>query len=319
LVRKSLIVLILLSLLFLAVGCQKVRVKRAETKLTEVAISYPLTVRDDAGRKITLKEKPKRLISLAPSNTEILFALGLEKRIVGVTKFCDYPPAAKKKPKIGGFADPSIEKIISLKPDLVFATGGIQQPIVKKLEEAKLTVFVIDPKTLDSLLSVLERVGKLTGNVTEARRLVKKLKQRILEVKTKVAEVKKRPKVFFELFKEPLMTAGGTSIINDLIKIAGGRNIASSVEQEYPQFSLEVLIKENPDVYLASSGSMAKPGDIKKRAGWQSIKAVKENRVYVIDENLVTRPGPRLVDGLEIFAQAIHPEIFGELNETDNH
>jgi iron complex transport system substrate-binding protein len=101
--------------------------------------------------------------------------------------------------------------------------------------------------------------------------------------------------------------------------MAGGHNIAGSIEQEYPQFSLEVLIKENPDVYIAASGSMAKPGDIKKRAGWQNIKAVKENRVYVIDENLVNRSGPRLVDGLELFARAIHPEIFGELNETDNH
>ncbi|MEW6189241.1 MAG: cobalamin-binding protein [Actinomycetota bacterium] len=307
--RYSRIIALILVLLVTAIGaCKAIPVaKRPVVR----KVDFPITLEDDLSRKVVIEKEPKRIVSLAPSNTEILFALGLGDRIMGVTTYCDYPEEAKVKDKIGGFKSVNIEKVVSLKPDLVLATGGVQEPIVKELERLKITVFALDPKNLGDIISGIREVGRLTGKTEAAERIVKKMQSVMEDVKEKVAELKgKRPKVFYEVWNEPLMTAGPGTFMNDLIRLAGGENIAADAKTQYPQYSLEMLIERDPDVIIASKGSMGDPGKIEEREGWENISAVKNGRVHVIDENLVVRPGPRIVQGLKEVAKAIHPELF---------
>lgn len=270
-----------------------------------------IVVTDDVGNKIELRKPAKKVVSLAPANTEIVFALGKGDNLVGVTSYCDYPPEAKKKEKVGDFANPNVEKILSLNPEVVLATGGIQQEVTKKLLESGIKVFVVDPKNFDQLYVDIEKVGKLLGAEEKAAEIVEEMKRTVEEVKAKVSGLRK-PKVFFEIYSQPLMTAGKGTFINEMIELAGGINLGASAGVGYPQYSLEKLVKDNPEVYIAVKGSMSNPGDIKKRSGFSDLKAVKENKVFVVDDNLVTRPGPRLTKGLLEVAKAIHPEAFSK-------
>ncbi len=301
-----------LFLVFL-VGCSAVNINKAQEKpvqLEKKQVSFPVTVTDDTGHKITIEKEPKRLISLAPSNTEILYALGCQDRLVGVTSYCNYPKAAKRKEKVGTFANPNLEKILSLKPDIVFITNGIQEPVIKRLEEAKITTFVVSPKTVEGMIDDLVRVGKAVGNEDRAGKVSNGLKKRLAKVEKTLSHVKKKKTAFYELYHEPLMTVGAKSPINDILNKAGVINIAGDIQSAYPQYSLEILIQKDPDVYLASTGSMQSPGDILKRSGWAGLSAVKNNRVYVFDENIIDRPGPRMVDAVEKIAAAVYPDLF---------
>ncbi len=272
--------------------------------------TFSVTVKDDAGKALTLDEVPERLLSLAPSNTEILFALGLGDRIVGVTDFCDFPEEAKEKEKVGGFADPNIEKILSLEPDLIFAVSGLQDTAVERLRDEGLNVFVVNPKTVDELTDVIRRVGKVADVADSAGELAGELEARISAVKEKVAEATGTPSVFYEVYSEPLMTAGKNTIINDVIGVAGGASLGSESDEDYPQFSLETLIEQDPDVYFASTGSMSEPKDIAAREGWEGLTVSANGRIHVIDENIINRSGPRLIDALEQFAELIHPNLY---------
>ncbi len=272
--------------------------------------TFSVTVEDDAGQTLTLDEAPERLLSLAPSNTEILFALGLGERIVGVTDFCDFPEEAKEKEKVGGFADPNIEKILSLEPDLIFAVSGLQDTAVERLRDEGFNVFVINPKTVDELPDVIRRVGRVADVANDADELAGELEDRILAVKEKVAEATGTPSVFYEVYSEPLMTAGKNTIINDVIGVAGGASLGNESDENYPQFSLETLIEQDPDVYFASTGSMSEPKDIAAREGWDGLTVSTNGRIHVIDENIINRSGPRLIDALEQFAELIHPDLY---------
>ncbi|MGC8972400.1 MAG: ABC transporter substrate-binding protein [bacterium] len=273
--------------------------------------SFPITVKDDVGRKITVFKEPQRIISTAPSVTEILFALGLGDRVVGVTTLCNYPEEAKTKEKIGTFQSPNIEKILSLKPDIIIATGGVQRQVVEKLEQLGFTIFVSYPRTLEEVIKSIYTIGHITGAEENAKKLAFDLKLRIAKVTSKVSKVKVRPKVFFELWHEPLMSAGPGSFIDDLIKKAGGINIAGSAKSAYPIFSLEQLVKEDPDVIIGAESSMgANPLDISKRPGWDTLKAVKNQKIFIINDDIIFRAGPRLVLALEIIAKYLHPEVF---------
>ncbi|HDZ86655.1 hypothetical protein LCGC14_1087180, partial [marine sediment metagenome] len=253
--------------------------------------------------------KPAKIVSLAPAGTEILFALGLGKKVVGVTTFCNFPKEATRKDKIGSFSKPSIEKVVAKKPDLVIATGGMQLDAVKQLSKLNIKVFVIDPKNLEEIIASIKKVGKITGAESKANQVTQDMEQIIDEVKSKASKLaeKQKPKVFFELYHEPLMSAGPNTFISDMIKLAGGKSIADSAREDYPQYSLEVLIKENPEIIIASKGSMADPGEIDKRKGWESVSAVKKGRVYVIDDDLINRPSPRITQGLQEIDKAINP------------
>lgn len=283
-----------------------------DTRQQESA-AYPLTVKDQMNREVTVEKEPERIVSLAPSNTEILFALGLGDKVVGVTNYCDYPEEAKSKEKIGGFADPNMEKIVSLKPDLVLATDMHQKP-VEQLEKLNIPVVVLTPKDIPEMLNSIEIIGKISGKEAESLKLVETLKDRIKAVEDKVAGIPqdKRPKVYYEVWPEPFTTAGPGTFVNDIIEKAGGRNIAGDAEKAYPEYSQEMIIAKNPDIIIFSHHGSSKTAveDILKRPGWENINAVKDKKVFYVDENIAQRATPRLIDGLEQFAEIIRPELF---------
>jgi len=243
-----------------------------------------------------------RLVSLAPSTTEILFALGLDEEIVGVSSFCDYPAKARAKEKVGSFSRPNIEKIISLKPDVVFCTGLEQAPVVHDLKQLNINVVVSDPANLEELFASIKKIGASCGHEKEADELVSEMKAKIQSVAEKSALIPddKRPAVFVEYWNNPLMTAGPGSFIDELIGLAGGRNIAYDTRQPYSHFSPELVVKRDPDcIILAYMVNDEPVREVKKRLGWGNIKAVKNNRVYAdINPDLILRPGPRLTEGL---------------------
>lgn len=276
-----------------------------------LSTSYPLTITDDEGRQVTIPAEPKRVLSYAPSNTEILYALGQEDRIVGVDKFSDYPPRVKEKPSVGGLTDPNYEKIAELKPDLVL-TITVGDQVRGELERLGLPVVVIQPRSLEETLKSIQLVGLVVNAQAEAGELVRTLRVRIEAVSNRVKDVpeESRPRVFYEVWNDPLMTAGPGSFIDDLIRVAGGRNVAHDADQAWPQFSLEMLVERDPQVILTTFQSTLADVAEGSRTGWADLEAVREGRVYLVDENLVSRPGPRIVDALEEFAELLHPNLF---------
>jgi len=271
--------------------------------------SGPITVTDDSGHQVTLTAPAQRVVSLAPANTEIAFAIGAGGKLVAGTVYDDYPAAAKKLPKIGDFANPSVEKIVAFRPDLVLAAGGIQASLRSKLENLGVKVFVVDPTSLSGVFTDLTDLGRLMGVSATAGPVVASLEQRTATIEKKVAGLPK-PSVFVEIYSKPLMTAGTGTYVDDMVKLAGGTNIGDAAGSGFPTFSEEVLFKDDPAVYIATTGSMVTPGQIGKRKGYSALQAVQDHRVYVLDQNILDRPGPRLVDGLEQLARAIHPEVF---------
>jgi iron complex transport system substrate-binding protein len=256
-------------------------------------------------------ERKPRYISLAPSTTEILFALGLNDEIVGVSSYCNYPPEAKKKEKVGNFSQPNIEKIVFLKPDYIFCTGLEQAPIISSLRRLGLKVYVADPSSISQILSSIKDIGKITGKTKEAESLTEKMRKDIEEIslKVKVIPPEKRQKVFLEIWHDPLSTAGIGSFVDELITLAGGINIASDTKRAYSIFSPEEVIKRNPDciiiAYMAS-GNAAK--SMAARFGWSDVAAIKNNRVYAdIDSDLLLRPGPRVVEALKEIHRRLYP------------
>ena len=285
--------------------------------LSEVSLGneFPLTVTDDLGRNVTINREPQSIISLAPSNTEILFALGLGDRVIAVSEYCNYPLEAQNKAKVGGFSTVNIEKVVSLKPDLVLAAGGVQEAVVGELERLGLTVIALNAKSIEEVFENIRLVGKVVAQLETARELTTNLEQRIRAVtdKTKDLPDSQRPTIFYEVQYDPLMTAGPGTFIDDLIHLAGGVNIASDAVAKYPVYNLEILVERNPEVIIISVGHgsiEASVEGVKSRGRWQIIDAVKNDRVYGINADLVSRPGPRIVDALEEMARFIHPELF---------
>jgi iron complex transport system substrate-binding protein len=269
--------------------------------------SGPITVTDDSGAEVTLEQAATRIVSMAPANTEIAYAIGAGDKMVAGTSYDDYPEEATSLPKIGDFANPSVEKIASYQPDLVLAAGGIQEKLRSRLEELGVKVYVVDPTTYDGAIATIENVGKLVGADEGAAKVTDEMTAAQMEVQASVGDLEKAT-TFLEIYNKPLMTAGSGTFIDDMIMISGGENIGAEAGSGFPNFSTEVLVQKDPTVYIADSGSMSEPGDIEKRAGFSELTAVKNGRVYVIDDNLIARPGPRLAEGLKKLAEMIHPE-----------
>ncbi|MBU4376310.1 MAG: cobalamin-binding protein [Candidatus Omnitrophica bacterium] len=248
-----------------------------------------------------------RIISLAPATTEILFALGLDDEIVGVSSFCDYPEEAKGKEKVGTFSYLNAEKILSLKPDIIFGTGLEQASAVTMLRGLGLRLYVSDPVTIEELLFSIKEIGKLTGRSREAEKLTKKMRDEMIRLSRRAGTGEDRPKVFIEIWDDPLLTAGGKSFINELITLAGGVNIAGDMKKAYGYFSAEQVIKRDPDYIILTYMSEERPLDVvKKRLGWSDISAVRMSRVYNdIDSDILLRPGPRLIEGLKALERRI--------------
>lgn len=283
---------------------------------TEPGVESNLTITDGLGREVTLNGPAQRIVSLAPSNTEILYAVGAADQVVGRDEFSDYPPEAQAVDTVGGsMGQYSSEAIVALEPDLVLAAEINPPELVKQLEDLGLTVYYLkNPVTLEEMYGNLEIVGQLTGHdVTE---LVESLKARVAAVDEKIATVTEKPVVFYEIDASDAskpFTYGPGTFGDLLIERAGGMNFSTEagITDPYPQVSLEQIVATNPDlIVLGDSMWGVTPEAVKARAGWEEIAAVQEDQIFPFDDNLVSRPGPRLVEGLEQLAKLLHPELF---------
>jgi iron complex transport system substrate-binding protein len=246
--------------------------------------------------------KTAKYISLAPSTTEILFALGLKNEIAAISSFCNYPSETKNKSKVGTFSNPDIERIVTLNPDIVFATGLEQIVAIDRLKSLSIEIFVSDPSNIKELFNSIIDIGKLTDKEREAKKLIKKMGESIKNISKKVKSIplKERPKVFIEIWHDPLLTAGNGSFIDELIYMAGGINIAHDVPRPYSQISSEQVVSSNPDFVIMGHKDAKIADSIRMRLGWSNINAVKNNCIYAdIDPDLFLRPGPRIIQGLE--------------------
>ncbi len=276
-----------------------------------VKASFGFAVTDEIGRRIHVTAAPQRIVSLAPGITETLYALGLDNKIAGVTSYCNWPSRALKKPRIGGFTNPSIEKIVSLKPDLIIATiDGNRKDTVMQLERIGLPVYVINPSHTDKILEGIIHIGEITNRKNAAAQLVKKLRARLNNI-TAQTKNKTKPRVFFQIGLEPLITVGGGTIIHEVIDRAGGFNIAGNDTARYPRYSAEGIIKGAPDIILFAPMAHDKEFTAVKKfwREFQQVPAVKNNQIYPVNTDLISRASPRLFDAIETMALIFHPDI----------
>ena len=271
---------------------------------------FPLTVTDGVGNTVTIEGEPERIISLAPSHTETLYALGLGDRVVGVTEFCNYPPEAAENPTVGGFSGVDLEQVVGLDPDLVLASTLHMGDVVPALQEHGIVVFVDAPQSVLDVLETTSAIGEITGRGEAAEALVGAMQKRIDDV-VAIVENAPRPTVFWELGAE-LYTVGPGSFINDLISMAGGENVAADADSPWPQLTVEAIVLKDPQVVVLADHNYGETAEmLMERPGWAEISAVKEGRVIEItDDDIVSRPGPRLVDGLEFLVRELHPDLF---------
>ena len=269
-------------------------------------VSYPLSVIDDTGTVVTIPEEPQRLISAAPSNTEILFALGLGDKVVGITNYANYPEEARKVEKIGEISPLNLEKIASLKPDLILAYPGLQLKEIPQLRELGFNVLGIEPLTIKETLKSIKMIATVCGISEKGKALVEDLSQRADKIKSEVSKIAipDRPKVFVGGTYETIYTPGEGTLFNELITLAGGKNIASSLPG-WVKISPEFVAEAEPAIIIIPVGAM-NPGeeskikeDISQRPGWSNIPAIKTQSIFIVNEDLFYRAGPRLIDGLE--------------------
>ncbi len=299
--RLAIGLFIILSLLIaMSVGCNQ--------------SSPPPTIVDDMGREVVIDEVPQRIVSFGPSITEILFALGLEEKVVGVSDYSDYPEAAKLKPSVGSAYAPSIESLVALEPDLVFTLE--HQELNSQLEALGMTFIIIEPRDIDGILRDIELIGMVTGTEDEAAELVESMEDTIDRVLTLVegaAEVS----VFFIVDATDLTlpwTAGPGSFIDALITMVGGENVAAEAPGDWVQLSIEQVVGSDPDLIIIQTMTGGVPTvsieTLEEHLIWGEMRAVIEGNIFLINGDLVSRPGPRIVQGLEEIARIVHPELF---------
>jgi iron complex transport system substrate-binding protein len=292
---------------FLVALLSAVLVLAACTTPVETPTEY---VVDDLGRLVAINVTPQRIISLAPSNTEILFALGLGDEVVAVTMYCDYPPEALDKEKVGDYYGPDIEKIVALlQPDLVLATDFHRFDLIPALEQQGFAVFAVAPQTLDDVLESIERIGEIAGKEAEASQLVYEMTSKIEAAEEQTRDLEQKPGVFYMTWHDPMWTIGRDTWIDDLINIAGGVNIFSENFEGGAMVQIEWVVLHNPEVVIASEWSYDWAMNATELA---SISASQTGRIHTFDDDLAQRPGPRLLQGLDWFAYLIHPDIFEE-------
>jgi len=281
----------------------------APTVTATAAVQYPLTLTDGKSRSVTLEGAPQHIASLSPAATEILFAIGAGDQVAAVEKFSDYPPEAKTRQQLDAF-EPSVEAIAGAQPDLVFVFYDPGN-LVDGLARAGLTVFFLEtPTSVEGVLEQIRLLGQATGHPQEADELVATMQQAIGDIEEQLADVEQGPRLFHEVDNQ-LYTVAPASFVGSLYTILKAQNIAAGTDQAFPQLSQEAIIEADPEVIIlgdAAGGETAET--VKARPGWGSISAVKNSRIYVIDPDIVSRPGPRLVDALETLAQALYPERF---------
>jgi len=260
---------------------------------------------DALGRVVQVDEQPQRIVSLVPSVTEILFALGLGDRVVGVTEFCTYPSAALSKARAGGYGSPNLEAVVGLRPDLVLTSADATSPaFVSRLESLGIPTYVVYPRSLADTSAMIKNIGRVTGALEQAEKQAQCLDQTVAAVRDAVAGLS-RPRTLVSVMLQPLIVAGPETLANDLLQTVGAENIVPQSPGRYPTWNPEAVLAADPDVFLVSQHSVeVNPGEL--FAGWSALKAVRENRVVSIDPDLILRPGPRLALGLAAMARAVH-------------
>ena len=292
----------------------KRRVLVAGAVATAFAVASPVaafTTRDMLGRDVTLPAPPARIVSLVPSVTEVLYALNAAEALVGVTDYCDFPPEARRKPRVGGMVAPSLEAVVALRPDLVIATTeGTREDTVTQLTRLEVPVYLVAAHRVADVTGLIVRMGGLTGRQAAAESLVARLEARIESVK-KAVLTRGRPRVLYVLWPEPLIVPGRNTIVTELIQLAGGQSLTADDTDAWPRYSLEAAVAKRPEVILLANhgaGTGAIAADKWRRL--TELPAVKTGRLRSVDGDLMHRYGPRVVDGLEQLARAIHPEAF---------
>ena len=311
---------LLMTGLALADGTEEISMKKQRqqgilTGMPFMANLAPRTFVDDLDRKIYLAKPPTRLVSLAPSITEVLYAIGSSEQIVGVTEYCDYPPEARLKPKVG-YIHPNLESIVALRPDLILAPREfLRAEILGKLEQLKLATFILEAKTIEDVLSHIQTIGRMLGHSASADALVAEMRQRITEIKARTAALP-RPRLLYVLNSEPLITVGPDSFIGQLIELAGGTNVAARAKTPYPRLNMEEVLKADPELLIFPVGAAEGIPDSEQRVWkrWATLTAVKQGRFHHISSDLLNRPGPRIVQGLETLARIIHPNAFEDVH-----
>ena len=304
---------ILVVFLFLASACgaavPPVASQQPSPTVAVAAPAFPVTLTDFQNRPITLPTRPERIVSIGPSITEFLFALGAGPRVVGADDFSDEPAAAKQIEKVGGIKV-NFEKVVSLKPDLVLSVK-FSDGTIEKLTGAGLIVLVVDPQTTGDVARTAILLGRAVGSDGDA--MARDIQKRVDAVRTKTSSAAK-PRVYHEIdASDPtkIFTVGPGSYIHDLIEIAGGQNIAARATSAYPQLSAEEILRGDPEIIvLAAADYSAKPEQVAARAGWSVLSAVKNKRIVTIAPNLINRPGPRVGEAAEAYAKLVHPELF---------
>jgi len=281
--KRDRVICVFLTGLMLFIGCTKKQTVTEEQK----------------------QEYPKKIISLSPAATEVLFALGAEKQIAAVSDFSDYPPEADALPKVGGFDGKSlsIEKILSFEPDFVYLTSGMHDFLIPSLQEFGIQYYVSNANSINAVTKEICDIGMLTGHFKEASEISLDIKAQMISAKNKVSN--KNQKVYYEVWNAPYMTAGQDSFITDIIEAAGANNPFALIPEPYPMLSEESLIATAPNVILIPASNGTTVDEVKNRNGWSAIPAVANNKVYIVDDNLFSRPGPRVGQAVQELADLL--------------
>lgn len=275
---------------------------------------FPLEIEDAFGNIVAIEKEPERIISMAPSNTEILYALGLDDKMVGVSAFCDYPQEALAVDKIGDFMGINFEKVIELEPDLIVNYGILDEDAMKIYSDAGIAVISFMPESIDEVIEAIKQIAVATDTIEVGNDLIESMEQHRDEIVAKVQDTDS-VKVFYEIWHDPLMAAGEGSFVDGLINLANGSNVARDAEGEYPNYDIEQLVENDPEYYLTANmetGGFSENTveSISARPGYDNITAIKNGDIYLLDGNIISRPGPRIVEGLELIARTLHPEVF---------
>jgi cobalamin transport system substrate-binding protein len=315
-VRRSWLAPALVALALVVTGCASKQPSTTGRGSPAASVSpaptFPVTLTDDDGVSVTITAPPKRIITFAPSNTEIVFALGLGSQLVGVSgSFDDYPPQAKTITEVGGSGDfgvdPNVEKVVSLQPDLMLTIAGGDQ-WKARLREIGIPVFTINATGFTDLLHDIRTVGEITGTSAAAATLTAQMAAKEQAIEAAVAK-EARVSCFFEAYYPPLTTIGPHTFIYDLLERAGCDPVSANAKSDYPEWSVDQLVAGGPAVYLVASESGVSAAAVAKRPGFGAIPAVRDGKVLLVSSDLISRPGPRVIDGLMALAEALHPAV----------
>ena len=273
-------------------------------------------VHDEAGREVDLPQHIDRIVSLAPNLTEIVYFVGAGDRLVGDTEYCDYPAEAKKVAKIGDTMHPSVERIIALKPQIVLVSTASQlEAFTKQLDQQQIAVYVTNPRNLDEVFRSISTLGDLFGTKEQADKLVADLRRRSDAVTAAVSATKPIA-VFYQVSDQPLYTIGRESFLTDLVRRAGGISATADVPGAFPRFSDEAALAARPEAIILPTGGSMGNANAKIAAPLKNSPAALNNRIYKINDDYLSRPGPRLIEGLEEMARALHPEVASQFGKA---